>query len=252
MRSGTYQYKALCPYPQCDKRTNLPPDRHLRMGPYRWHTGPMDAASESAQRLYDILVPLCPEAGTALAYGSCFELLVSVILSAQCTDEQVNKVAPALFRAYPGPVELAAADVARVEALVRTTGFYHAKAANIIATSRMIITDFGGQVPQTIEELVRLPGVGRKTANLVVSVCFGKPGIVVDTHVLRTARRLGLAPTDKPAISERMIAAAIPESEWTAFSFALNRHGKYVCRARQPLCAECPVQLLCPSAADYL
>jgi len=211
----------------------------------------MEAASKFAQSLYDILVPLWPEAGTALSYGSCFELLVSVILSAQCTDEQVNKVVPALFRSYPGPGELATADIVDVEALVRTTGFYHAKAANIVATASMIIKDFGGQVPQTIEDLVCLPGVGRKTANLVVSVCFGKPGIVVDTHVLRTARRLGLAPTDKPAISERMIGAAIPESEWTAFSFALNRHGKYVCRARKPLCTECPVRLLCPSAADF-
>jgi endonuclease-3 len=212
----------------------------------------MHAPSASAQRLYDILVPLWPEAGTVLSYGSCFELLVSVILSAQCTDEQVNKITPALFRAFPGPADFAVADVAAVEALVRTTGFYHTKAAHIIAASRMIIEEFGGMVPQTIEDLIHLPGVGRKTANLVVSVCFGKPGIVVDTHVLRTARRLGLAPTDNPTVSERMIAAAIPESHWTAFSFALNRHGKYVCRARKPLCVECAVQTLCPSAAEYL
>jgi endonuclease-3 len=212
----------------------------------------MHATSASAQRLYDILVPLWPEAGTVLSYDSCFELLVSVILSAQCTDEQVNKITPALFRAFPGPADFAVADVAAVETLVRTTGFYHTKTAHIIAASRMIIEEFGGRVPQTIEDLIHLPGVGRKTANLVVSVCFGKPGIVVDTHVLRTARRLGLAPTDNPIVSERMIAAAIPESHWTAFSFALNRHGKYVCRARKPLCAECAVQTLCPSAAEYL
>lgn len=209
----------------------------------------MQAASAFAQRLCDLLVPLWPTAGTALSYGSCFELLVSVILSAQCTDEQVNKITPALFRAFPDPAAFANANLGDVEALVRTTGFYHAKAAHIIATSKMIIQTFGGHVPQTIEDLIRLPGVGRKTANLVVSVCFGKPGIVVDTHVLRTARRLGLAPTDNPAISERMIAAAIPESQWTAFSYALNRHGKYVCRALKPLCAECPVRLLCPSGS---
>lgn len=208
----------------------------------------MQVVSASAQRLYDILVPLWPTSGTALSYRSCFELLVSVILSAQCTDEQVNKITPALFRAFPDPAAFAGANLADVEALVRTTGFYHAKAAHIVATARMLLGEFGGQVPQTIDELVRLPGVGRKTANLVVSVCFGKPGIVVDTHVLRTARRLGLAPTDNPATSERMIAAAIPESQWTAFSYALNRHGKFVCRARKPLCAECPVRLLCPSA----
>jgi len=208
----------------------------------------MEAASAFAQKLYDILVPLWPTAGTALSYGSCFELLVSVILSAQCTDEQVNKITPALFSAFPDPAAFAKANLADVEALVRTTGFYHAKAAHIMATAKMIIETFGGRVPETLEDLVRLPGVGRKTANLVVSVCFGKPGIVVDTHVLRTARRLGLASTDNPAICERMIAAAIPQSQWTAFSYALNRHGKYVCRARKPLCAECPVRLLCPSA----
>ena len=205
-----------------------------------------------ARTVYDTLVPIWPDGGSALSYRSCFELLIAVILSAQCTDEQVNKVTPALFEAFPTPEALADAEPERVEALVRTTGFYRAKAANIVGTARIIARERGGAVPDTIEELVKLPGVGRKTANLVVSVCFGKPGIVVDTHVLRTARRLGLAPTDDPGKSERMLGAALPETMWTAFSYALNRHGKYVCRARKPLCAECPLAALCPSAADFI
>ncbi|HPM73988.1 MAG TPA: endonuclease III [Spirochaetales bacterium] len=205
-----------------------------------------------ARILYDTLVPIWPDRGSALSYRNCFELLIAVILSAQCTDEQVNKVTPALFEAYPTPGDLAEASLADVESLVRTTGFFRAKAANIVGAATIIARDLGGTVPDTIEELVKLPGVGRKTANLIVSVCFGKPGIVVDTHVLRTARRLGLAPTDDPGKSERMLGAALPESMWTAFSYALNRHGKYVCRARKPLCAECPLAGICPSAADFM
>lgn len=205
-----------------------------------------------ARSVYDILVPLWPDSGSALRYGSCFQLLVAVILSAQCTDEQVNKVTPGLFAAYPTSGAMATAPLQRVETLVRTTGFYHAKAANIVATARLLESEYGGVVPDTIEELVKLPGVGRKTANLVVSVCHGKPGIVVDTHVLRTASRIGLAPTDDPAKSERMLGALLPASMWTAFSYALNRHGKHVCKARKPLCAECPVLGLCPSAEGFL
>ena len=181
-------------------------------------------------------------------YHGCFELLIAVILSAQCTDEQVNKVTPGLFAAYPDPESLAAADVADVEALVRTTGFFRAKAAHIVATAQMLVAEYGSVVPDTIERLTRLPGVGRKTANLIVSVCYGKPGIVVDTHVLRTARRLGLAPTDDPAKSERLLGASLPPERWTAFSYALNRHGKFVCTARKPACDGCPLASICPSA----
>ena len=209
-------------------------------------------SSPVAEAIYQVLVPLWPDSGSALGYHSCFELLVAVILSAQCTDEQVNRVTPNLFAAYPDTASLAAATRSDVEALVRTTGVFRAKARSIMATASMIVDHYGGRVPDTIEELTKLPGVGRKTANLIVSVCYGKPGIVVDTHVLRTARRLGLAPTDDPAKSERMLGASLPESMWTAFSYALNRHGKHVCRARKPLCASCPVAALCPSADDFL
>ncbi|MBN2874871.1 MAG: endonuclease III [Spirochaetales bacterium] len=205
-----------------------------------------------AYTVYNILVPLWPNAGSALAYRSCFELLVAVILSAQCTDEQVNSVTPALFTAYPDAESLSRASIADVETLVHATGFFRAKAANIVSTAGKIMRDYGGTVPDTIEELVTLPGVGRKTANLVVSVCYGKPGIVVDTHVLRTARRLGLAPTDDPSRSERLIGAMLPQSMWTAFSYALNRHGKFVCTARKPSCQTCPLALVCPSAQDFI
>jgi endonuclease III len=204
-----------------------------------------------AQELYAILVELWPDQGPLLRYANCFELLVAVVLSAQCTDEQVNKATPALFAAYPGPRELAVAPLEKVEALVRTTGFYRHKAANIIAAARLLVEDYGAAVPDSMEELLRLPGVGRKTANLVLSACFGKPGIVVDTHVLRTARRLGIAPSDEPGRSERMIAELLPDTQWTAFSFAVNRLGKFYCKARKPLCAECPARKLCPSAYSF-
>lgn len=204
--------------------------------------------SSRARLIFDTIVPLWPDQGSPLSHGDCFQLLIAVILSAQCTDEQVNKVTPVLFSAFHGSKELSLARQEELESIVRTTGFYHAKAANIIATSRMIEEMYGGIVPDTIEELIQLPGVGRKTANLVVSVCYGKPGIVVDTHVLRIARRLGLAPTDDPAKSERLIGASLPESDWTAFSYALNRHGKHVCKARKPLCHRCPLAAMCPSA----
>ncbi|MGD9940580.1 MAG: endonuclease III [Clostridia bacterium] len=202
------------------------------------------------EKTYNTLTTLWPDRQPQLSYSGCFELLVAVILSAQCTDDQVNKVTPTLFAAYPDIHSMAKADITKLETLVRSTGFYHTKAANIIATAKMLIEDFSGKVPDTIEELVRLPGVGRKTANLVVSSCFGKPGIVVDTHVLRIARRLGIAPTDNPEKSERMIGASINPERWTAFSHALNRHGKFICTARKPKCSECVLNTDCPSAAS--
>jgi len=206
------------------------------------------AAAARASLVFARLAPLWPDARPLLSHGDCFQLLVAVILSAQCTDEQVNAVTPGLFAAYPGPRELASADPVRVRDIIHSTGFYLTKARNIVATARIIEERYSGRVPGTIEELVELPGVGRKTANLVVSACFGTPGIIVDTHVLRAARRLGIAPTDDPARSERMIADAVPREHWTAFSYAINRHGKHVCRARKPDCGACPVRDLCPSA----
>ena len=201
------------------------------------------------ERIYKALTALWPDTQPQLSYTTCFELLVAVMLSAQCTDDQVNKVTPALFATFPDMDSMARAELPRVETLIRSTGFYHTKAANIIATSKMLLACFEGKVPESIEELVRLPGVGRKTANLIVSACFGKPGIVVDTHVLRIARRLGIAPTDDATKSERMIANSIEPHRWTAFSHALNRHGKFICVARRPKCSECVLNDCCPSAS---
>ncbi len=207
----------------------------------------IDNDRDYIENTYRTLTALWPDRQPQLSYSTCFELLVAVMLSAQCTDDQVNKVTPALFTTYPNLHSMAEADITELESLVRSTGFYHTKAANIIATSRMLKERFDGKVPENIDELVCLPGVGRKTANLVVSACFGKPGIVVDTHVLRMARRLGIAPTDDPARSERMIAASINPERWTAFSHALNRHGKFICTARKPKCQECVLKANCPS-----
>jgi endonuclease-3 len=198
--------------------------------------------------IFSTLTALWPDTQPQLSYSTCFELLIAVMLSAQCTDDQVNKVTPALFSTFPDMQAMAKADLPKLETLIRSTGFYHTKAANIIAASRMLLENFDAKVPDSIEELVRLPGVGRKTANLVASACFGKPGIVVDTHVLRIARRLGIAPTDDPTKSENMIAASIEPQRWTAFSHALNRHGKFVCTARKPQCMECALNDFCPSA----
>jgi len=200
------------------------------------------------EKVYATLTALWPDRQPQLSYSTCFELLVAVMLSAQCTDDQVNKVTPALFSTFPDMKAMAGAETSLLESLVRSTGFYHTKTANIIAASRMLLENFDGKVPETIDELVQLPGVGRKTANLVVSACFGKPGIVVDTHVLRIARRLGIAPTDDAAKSEHMIAASIEPERWTAFSHALNRHGKFICTARKPKCPDCVLNECCPSA----
>lgn len=204
-----------------------------------------------AAALYEAIVPLWPDQGPLLHYRNCFELLVAVVLSAQCTDEQVNKATPALFARFPDAAALAAAELSELEALIHSTGFFRAKARNLVAAARLIADEYAGGIPDTVEELVRLPGVGRKTANLVVSGCFGKPGIVVDTHVLRCARRLGLAPTEDPAASERMIAELLPPARWTAFSFAVNRLGKFYCVARKPRCGACPAAALCDSAPFF-
>lgn len=208
--------------------------------------------NDFALAVYEVVSRLWPEAGTELAHGSCFQLLVSVILSAQCTDEQVNKVTPQLFLRYPDAGSMMDAPVLSIESIIRSTGFYHTKAANIKAASRMLVSLYNDRVPDSIEELIKLPGVGRKTANLVVSMCYGKPGLVVDTHVKRICKRLGLSSSDDPNIIERHLGESIAEQYWTRFSFALNRHGKFVCKARKPLCRICDLAGICPSAAMFL
>jgi endonuclease III len=196
----------------------------------------IDDKKDYLSRIREILVPLWPDAKPLLQYSSCFELLCSVILSAQCTDEQVNAVTPRLFKAYPDAPALAAAEPEDVEGYIRTVGFFHTKARHLVLTARMLKQNFGGKVPSGMEDLLSLPGVGRKTANLVASACFGVPGIIVDTHVMRVAFRLGIHGKKDPAEIEMTIRDNVEERYYTAFSHALNRHGKFVCKARAPAC----------------
>ncbi len=197
-----------------------------------------------------ILLPLWPDEKPLIHSSSCFELLCAVILSAQCTDDQVNAVTPSLFAAYPDPKSMAGAEVEDVEHLIHSVGFFHTKARHLVLSARKIMAEYGGKVPSRMEYLLCLPGVGRKTANLVISSCFGAPGIIVDTHVSRLIYRLGLHENRNPDAIEKKIRENLEESHYTAFSHALNRQGKYICKARNPACLEtpstCPLEKLCP------
>jgi endonuclease-3 len=189
-----------------------------------------------------------PVAICELTHESAFQLLAATILSAQCTDVRVNMVTPALFDAYPTPEKLAGADAAHVEQLVRSTGFYQTKAKNLIGMASQVMSRFGGEVPREIEDLVTLPGVGRKTANVLRSVVFGLPGLPVDTHVGRLSRRLGLTKLEDPVKVEYELNAMLPPPEWGEFSLRLILHGRRVCDARTPRCEECLLESLCPSS----
>jgi endonuclease III len=184
----------------------------------------------------------------ALRHDNAFQLLVATILSAQCTDARVNLVTPDVFAAYPDAEALAAADPEALEQLVRTTGFFRSKAANLIGMARGLCERFDGAVPSALEDLVTLPGVGRKTANVVRSVAFGLPGLPVDTHVGRLSRRLGLTSSNDPVVVERDLDALVPEPERGAFSVRLILHGRATCTARSPRCGGCMLADVCPSA----
>lgn len=184
----------------------------------------------------------------ALRYEGPFELLVATILSAQSTDERVNMVTPALFEAYPTPEAMATAPPDDVERLVHSTGFFRAKTRSLLGMAQAVIERYGGKVPSKMEELTTLPGVGRKTANVVRSVAFGLPGLPVDTHVGRLVRRLGLSLETDPVKVETEICALLPAREWGALSLRLILHGRRVCLARTPRCEECLLADLCPSA----
>jgi len=190
-----------------------------------------------------------PVAICELTHDSAFQLLAATILSAQCTDARVNMVTPALFAAYPTPEKLAAASLSHVEQLVRSTGFYQSKAKNLIGMANQVMTQFGGEVPKEIEDLITLPGVGRKTANVLRSVVFGLPGLPVDTHVGRLSRRLGLTKLEDAVKVEYELNALLPPAEWGEFSLRLILHGRRVCDARKPKCDECLLESLCPSSS---
>jgi endonuclease-3 len=188
-----------------------------------------------------------PGAHCSLDFASPFQLLIATILSAQCTDKRVNATTGDLFGRWPTAAALAAASQAEVETVIRSTGFFRAKAKNIRGCCEALMERHGGEVPRTLEELVRLPGVGRKTANVVLGSGFGLPsGVVVDTHVGRISRRLGLTRHADAVKAERDLIAAIPKSHWIAFSHRLIEHGRTVCTARRPRCENCPLADLCP------
>jgi len=181
-----------------------------------------------------------------LSHRSPWELLVATILSAQCTDQRVNQVTPSLFQRYRGPAELAAAHRPELEQVIRSTGFFKNKAKHLTACGKTVIERFGGEVPKTMEELITLPGVGRKTANVMLGNAFGRPSIVVDTHVKRVAKRLGLTKSDNPDQIEQDLQGLIQKSQWTSVSQRLLLHGRYVCLARRPQCHACSIHRHCP------
>jgi endonuclease-3 len=217
-------------------------------------------AKESRERLkaraaavVEALASHYPGARCSLDFRTPLELLVATILSAQCTDERVNKVTPALFRKYRTAADYAAADEAAVQEEIRSTGFFRAKARNILGAARAIEERHGGEVPRTMEELTALPGVGRKTANVILGNAFAVPGVVVDTHVQRVSRRLGLTARADPVGIERDLMALVPRPRWTVFSHEVIAHGRAVCRAPKPRCPACFFdELLCPSRGRFL
>ena len=206
--------------------------------------------SARAAEVYDLLIAEHPDAKCALVHSSPFELAVATILSARCTDARVNKVTPELFRRYPGPAEMAAARPEELEEAIRSTGFFRNKARSLLLMSAALVADHGGEVPRTMEELTALPGIGRKTANVILGNAFGIDlGVVVDTHVKRLSRRMGLTSASTPVRIERDLMEIFPRRHWTMLAHLLIWHGRRHCKARTPLCHQCPVSHLCPSSS---
>jgi len=204
-----------------------------------------ERAAEILQRLDDEY----PEAKTALDFGSPYELLAATILSAQCTDERVNKVTPALFRRFPTARDLAGAKPSEIEDLIRSTGFFRNKTKSLLGMANAVADRHDGEIPDTMDELVNLPGVGRKTANVVLGNAFGKDeGVVVDTHVGRLSRRLGLTREDDPVRVERDLMKLFPPESWTGLAHVLIFHGRAICRAQRPRCPDCVLSDICPSS----
>ncbi|MGA9060524.1 MAG: endonuclease III [Terracidiphilus sp.] len=205
-------------------------------------------AAERVTAILKALDEAYPHAVCALHHRTPWELLVATILSAQCTDARVNMVTPELFRRFPTPAAMAQAKLPELEELIRSTGFYHNKAKSIQGAARKIVADFDGQVPQTLAELTTIPGVARKTANVVLGVSFGKAeGVVVDTHVFRIARRLELAKADTPEKVEQELMQVLPRDRWISFSLQIIQHGRQICLARNPKCNQCNLEPLCRS-----
>jgi endonuclease-3 len=203
---------------------------------------------ERAREIVARLERAYPNAHCSLTHADPFQLLVATILSAQCTDARVNMVTPELFRRWPDARALAGADLEALEDVIRSTGFFHNKAKNILACSRMLMMEHGGRVPADLDALVALPGIGRKTANVVLGNAFGIPGVVVDTHVGRLSQRLGLTSHQDPNKIEVDLMQVVPRDKWTLLAHLLIEHGRNICKARLPLCAACTLNDLCPSS----
>jgi endonuclease-3 len=209
----------------------------------------MLSAKERIPEIVKILRKHYPSTCTALHFETPLQILVATILSAQCTDERVNMITPSLFKKYPTAREFAKARQDKLEQEIRSTGFFRNKAKNIIGAAQMMCADFNGKVPDTMEDLIRLPGVARKTANIVLSSGYKKAeGIAVDTHVKRLSERLGLSTQTDPEKIEKDLMAIVPKKDWLDFNYLLVNHGRAICIARKPKCPECPLQKLCPAA----
>ena len=205
---------------------------------------------DRAARIYDLLEEEYPQAQTALTHTNPFELAVATILSAQCTDERVNMVTPELFRRFPDATALAAAPLEELESVIHSTGFFRSKAKNLVGMAKAILEDHGGKLPRTLAELTKLPGIGRKTGNVILGNAFGiDEGVVVDTHVKRLSGRMAFTRETTPEKVEQDLMEIFPRERWTPLSHLLIFHGRGSCVARKPRCGECVVAHLCPSSA---
>ncbi|MFN2537098.1 MAG: endonuclease III [Mycobacteriales bacterium] len=215
-------------------------------------TGPTSklALTRRARRINKELAALYPQAHCELDFSTPLELCVATILSAQCTDKRVNEVTPALFRTYTSAQDYAAADRAALEEAIRPTGFYRNKTTSLIGLGAALVERYGGEVPPRLQDLVTLPGIGRKTANVVLGNAFGIPGLTVDTHFGRLVRRFGWTSEEDPVKVESAVAQLLPTSEWTMFSHRVIFHGRRVCHSRKPACGACAIALLCPSFGE--
>jgi endonuclease III len=229
------------------KATSKPlPAKRATVAPSGHGVAKLEIKPDRIQAILKILAETYPDAECALVHSSPWQLLVATILSAQCTDVRVNMVTPKLFATYPTPKAMSEAPLEAIEEIIRTTGFYHNKAKSIQGAGRVISEQFHNKVPQTMDELLTVPGAARKTANVVLGVAYGKAeGVVVDTHVFRLARRLGLTRSDTPQAVEQDLMKVIPKDRWIQLSHELIHHGRQICEARKPKCAACPLETLC-------
>jgi endonuclease-3 len=205
-------------------------------------------AAERVRKILPTLKKTYPQAKIALKHSSPLELLISTILSAQCTDVRVNMVTKEVFKKYTSAKDWAEADIGEIESDIKSTGFFRNKAANIKAACTKVVEEYDGEIPDTMDELLTLPGVGRKTANCVLGNAYGIPGVVCDTHVIRLSRRLGLSANSDPVKLEFDLAEIVPRKNWLLFSDLLIFHGRNICKARKPDCDRCPIAKYCPSA----